>query len=172
MRLSFCLGAVLVLAACKPSSERYAQSVTVDLPPAVPVDSINLVDADAAGAHETAPAPKPLAMRPAPPSAPTPVPGRAEPRLVLASAATDPIAPAAGEPAPVTAAAETAPAAAASRPALSDATIARTLGRIGFSCGRVVSTSSIDEGGWRIDCSSGASYRASDRTGRMRFKRW
>ena len=95
-----------------------------------------------------------------------------EPRLVLASAAT----PAAVEPATaeaVPAAPLPEPAAAApSRPALSDAMIAHTLGRIGFPCGRVVSTSPVEDGAWRIECSSGASYRGSDRSGRMRFKRW
>jgi hypothetical protein len=54
--------------------------------------------------------------------------------------------------------------------------IARTLDRIGFRCGSVVSTDRVDapEGpsAYKVTCSSGQSYRASDQTGRYRFSKW
>ena len=170
MRHLFFLATAVCLAACKPSSDRYTQSVTIDLPPAVPVDSINLADADASPVRRPAAAPAAEAARPA--AAPAPREAADEPRLVLASAATpEAVEPAAAETVPAAPLPEPA-AAAPSRPALSDAMIAHTLGRIGFPCGRVVSTSPVEDGAWRIECSSGASYRGSDRSGRMRFKRW
>jgi hypothetical protein len=161
------LGAVLLLAACKPSSDHYTQSVTVDLPPAVDVESINVAgEAEAGPGFEQPFSPPVAAVR----TAPAPREPSVEPKVSMAALETAEPVPAAGEAAPDAAPAETAPA--ASRPPLPDATIARTLGGIGFSCGRVVATSPVEDGAWRIDCSSGASYRASDRTGRMRFKRW
>jgi hypothetical protein len=162
------LGAALFLVACKPSSERYAQSVTIDLPPAVPVDSINL--AEAAPVRE----PSPAAPLPSTRPAPKPKQAAAEPRVVMASLALEPPQPAPPGAEPAAPAAE--PAAVRSRPALSDALIARTLARIGFPCGQVVAANRVDEvsdaPAWRIDCSSGAAYRGTDRNGRLRFKRW
>ena len=66
--------------------------------------------------------------------------------------------------------------AAASRSAslpLSKATIARTIGRIGYACGSVASTSAIDgqSGAFKVTCTSGDSYRASQVRGRYHFKR-
>jgi hypothetical protein len=71
--------------------------------------------------------------------------------------------------------AEVAPvqAAAADMP-LSNATIARTIHRIGYSCGQVASTSAVEGGApgvFTVTCSSGATYRASPVRGRYRFKR-
>lgn len=61
----------------------------------------------------------------------------------------------------------------AARLPLADATIARTIERIGYGCGRVVSTTAIDGGSgvYRITCSSGDSYRAAPVRGRYRFRR-
>lgn len=52
--------------------------------------------------------------------------------------------------------------------------IARTIDRIGFSCGSVASASAVDgaPGVFRIDCSSGQSYRAAPVHGRYHFRRW
>ena len=55
---------------------------------------------------------------------------------------------------------------------LSNATIAHTIGRIGYACGRVVSTSAIEgAGAFKVTCSSGDSYRAAPVRGHYRFKR-
>jgi hypothetical protein len=57
---------------------------------------------------------------------------------------------------------------------LSNAMIARTIHRIGYSCGRVTSTAAAEGGGpgvFTVSCSSGHSYRASPVRGRYHFKR-
>ena len=54
---------------------------------------------------------------------------------------------------------------------LSNATIARTIGRIGYSCGQVASTSHILGNVFKVTCTSGDSYRAAPIHGRYRFKR-
>ena len=84
----------------------------------------------------------------------------------------------AGAPEAAAALTETAPVetAAASPSAslpLSKATIARTIGRIGYACGSVASTSAIDgqSGAFKVTCTSGDSYRASQVRGRYHFKR-
>jgi hypothetical protein len=57
---------------------------------------------------------------------------------------------------------------------LSNATIARTIERIGYSCGQVASTAPA-EGGvpgvYTVTCTSGQSYRAAPVRGRYRFRR-
>lgn len=53
--------------------------------------------------------------------------------------------------------------------------IARTIERIGYSCGSVASTAPVEgaaAGVFKVTCSSGQSYRASPVNGRYRFKRW
>jgi hypothetical protein len=57
---------------------------------------------------------------------------------------------------------------------LSNALIARTIGRIGYSCGEVASTSAVDgaPGVFKVTCTSGQSYRAAPVGGRYRFRRW
>jgi len=54
------------------------------------------------------------------------------------------------------------------------ATIARTIQRIGYECGSVISASSIDgaDGAFKITCSSGDAYRAALVGGRYHFRRW
>jgi hypothetical protein len=78
---------------------------------------------------------------------------------------------AAAEAPPLTSSAE-ASAAAAGMP-LSNATIARTLHKIGYRCGDVASTSAVDgsPGVFNVTCSSGQSYRASPVGGRYRFRK-
>lgn len=58
---------------------------------------------------------------------------------------------------------------------LPNKTIARTIERIGYSCGGVTSTSAVDGAGpgvFKVTCSSGQSYQARPVNGRYRFKRW
>lgn len=51
--------------------------------------------------------------------------------------------------------------------------IARTIDRIGYSCGSVASATAIEgeSGAFKVTCSSGQSYRAAPVHGRYRFKR-
>jgi hypothetical protein len=84
------------------------------------------------------------------------------------AAAQDPLAPA-----PVAAAPEPAVAAAADLP-LPGKLVARTIERIGYSCGSVTSSAAVDgaNGVFKVTCSSGQTYRAAPVHGRYRFKRW
>lgn len=54
---------------------------------------------------------------------------------------------------------------------LSDAAIARTLGKIGYACGKVASTESVG-GAFKVNCTSGHSYKAAPVNGRYHFRRW
>jgi hypothetical protein len=75
-------------------------------------------------------------------------------------------------PAAVPAEAEAAPVGAtpASLP-LSNATIARTIGRIGYPCGAVASTTPILGKAFTVTCTSGHSYRAAPVGGRYHFRK-
>ena len=57
---------------------------------------------------------------------------------------------------------------------LPDAVVARTIGRIGYACGEVASTTAVEgaPGAFKITCTSGQSYRAAPVRGRYHFKRW
>jgi hypothetical protein len=57
---------------------------------------------------------------------------------------------------------------------LPDSVVARTIGRIGYACGEVASTTAVDgaPGVFKITCTSGHSYRAAPVRGRYHFKRW
>jgi len=79
---------------------------------------------------------------------------------------------AAAEPAPADPVAEAAPAKAeaASMP-LPNSVIARTIGRIGYPCGSVASTSQILGKAFTVTCTSGHSYRAAPVNGRYHFRR-
>ena len=91
------------------------------------------------------------------------------------AAATEAVAQAPVSPDTGEALANLAPAAtAAAALPLSSATIAHTIERIGYGCGRVVSTASVDgaAGVYKISCSSGQVYRAAPVNGRYHFRRW
>lgn len=57
---------------------------------------------------------------------------------------------------------------------LSNAVVARTIRRIGYSCGEVVSTTAVEgaPGTFKVTCTSGGTYRAAPVHGRYRFRRW
>jgi hypothetical protein len=62
----------------------------------------------------------------------------------------------------------------AARMPLPNAVIARTIGRIGYPCGQVASTSAVAGGApgvFNVTCTSGHSYRASPVRGRYHFRR-
>ena len=67
-----------------------------------------------------------------------------------------------------------APAVRTARLPLPDATVARTIGRIGYACGQVASTTPLEgeaPGTFKVTCTSGDSYRAAPVNGRYRFRR-
>lgn len=67
-----------------------------------------------------------------------------------------------------------APSLAATLP-LPNKVVARTIERIGYSCGEVVSTSPVEgaaQGVFKVTCASGQSYRAAPTGGRYHFRRW
>ena len=57
---------------------------------------------------------------------------------------------------------------------LSDALVARTISRIGYSCGKVASTTAVEgaSGVFKVTCTSGQSFKATPVGGRYRFRRW
>ncbi len=66
------------------------------------------------------------------------------------------------------------PSATAARLPLSERTVARTIGRIGYACGSVASITSVDgsAGVFKVTCTSGHSYQARPVRGRYHFRRW
>jgi hypothetical protein len=57
---------------------------------------------------------------------------------------------------------------------LPDSVIARTIGRIGYACGQVASTTAVEGAGpgvFKVTCTSGHSYRAAPVRGRYHFRR-
>jgi hypothetical protein len=110
----------------------------------------------AAPASRTAPAPEPPAEQPVAEVQPFEAPPPADVAEASAELAADPLAPK-----PV----------AAAMP-LPNVVVARTIERIGYSCGEVASTSAMEgDGVFKVTCTSGQSYRAAPVHGRYRFKR-
>jgi hypothetical protein len=167
----FCLTSVL--AACGSPPDNKAETdpgLTFELtPPATTAAgnrSENASNMTIAEAPPPAPGPTPKKQ---------PEPKKAEPNTTPPPEAEEAPPPPAEEPTQAKAEASAESAAAPDRPPVSNAQIARTLGRIGFPCGQVVSTERVlTDGGsaYRINCSSGRSYRGSTQRGRMRFRRW
>ena len=54
---------------------------------------------------------------------------------------------------------------------LPNAVVARTIGRIGYPCGQVATSSAMGDGVFKVTCTSGHSYRAAPVRGRYRFRR-
>ena len=120
-------------------------------------------------------------QRPAPPersAVPRPIPLTPQEEQELAGGA---FAASAASQAPDAAAAMTetqaaaaAQQASAARMPWSDATVARTIGRIGYACGSVASITAVDGGAgvFKVTCTSGQSYQARPVRGRYHFRRW
>jgi len=93
--------------------------------------------------------------------------GASADQTAAATAAVEAADDSASDQSPVTAA--------AARMPLPNATVARTIQRIGYACGRVVSTSGVDgaaDGVFKVTCSSGDTYQATPVRGRYHFRRW
>jgi curved DNA-binding protein CbpA len=155
------------------------QAVTIGLPPAAPVqDYVVPPEATLTSADEGTPAAAPKAeaqLAPAAASEKVEEAPASPPSVEVATVKkpSDPLAPL-SQPAG-TATLEPAPAAATTaRLPLPNATIARTIERIGYACGSVASASAVDgaEGVFKVNCSSGDSYRAAPVGGRYHFRRW
>jgi hypothetical protein len=134
-------------------------------PAAVAQDPTNAADENPLSNFVVAePEPVPKAEAPAPPREEVKPARKEEP---AEDTATPPLAEKAKAPPP--------PPAQGASPPLPNAVIVRTLEKIGYSCGSIVSSSKIEgapgSSDYRINCSSGASYRASNRTGRYRFSK-
>jgi hypothetical protein len=125
---------------------------TVESPPPAPYPSVETARPE--GRLATA-RPRVARSRPAAPPKPEPEPG---PRIVEQAPADAP---------PVTSAAtESMP--------LPNKVVARTIERIGYSCGAVASTAPVEGGAagvYKVTCTSGQSYQAKPVNGRYRFKR-
>ena len=176
--------AILALAVSQPernvdrivSPAAPAAAVTVGLPPAEPVqDYVVPPQMSETSAEEPAPAagPEPRSTLAAAPQEAADAGDRVEapsPPVAVAEKPADLLAPlnseASDEPAPA--------ATAAAKPPLPNATIARTIERIGYACGSVASAAAVDAGSgvFKITCSSGDSYRAAPVGGRYHFRRW
>jgi hypothetical protein len=150
-----------------------AKGVTVAVPEATKVVAAPVADSSPTLAtSDYRRRPRVIAARRAEPS-PTPVeprrvvtansqPGPFDSEPIMAEA-TAPEQPPAEETRLVEAAARNLP--------LSHAAIAQTIGRIGYPCGRVTSTSQVLGNVFKVTCTSGDSYRAAPIHGRYRFKR-
>lgn len=139
-----------------PRNEQ-APAETASVPEPAPVN-----ETAAAPVEEVPPPPKPEAPRPKEQRKEEPAP--AAPQSKEEAAAVETPAPAA------------APAVSGEKVPLPETVIARTIARIGYKCGSVVSSARVDTGGespvYRVVCSSGDSYRAATLGGRLRFRKW
>ena len=174
IRLMLSCAAALALYGCgetgpepAPREPSLTGGVTIELPepkaaqaPALP----NVQQSDVAKLEAAE-----IEKAPAPPAAALPE----EPRMEASKTAppppeAPPEAAAKADPVPPSAEASTLP--------LPNAVIARTIDRIGYACGAVASSARVEaatgETAYRITCTSGEVYRASDRSGRFRFRKW
>jgi hypothetical protein len=159
-----------------------AHTVTVGLPPATPApEQAAPPQAPAPATADARPVPAPVAEIAAPAFETPPAASSDQAQGGDQAAAQSSEEAAAQSPAEAAAdgsavsAAATAPAASSAKLPLSNATIAQTIGRIGYACGTVVSSSPVDgaaSGVFKITCSSGDSYQASPVNGRYHFRRW
>jgi outer membrane biosynthesis protein TonB len=173
MRLAIMLFGAAWLAACGPegggNESAEEAGVTIGLPPELPRQvqppppepPAAPEEAEALSSEEAEPPAK--KAEPAKPSPP-----EAEPKAEEAPQPEEEEPPAAASEAPRPPAA---------RPPLGDAEIARTIDRIGYRCGSVVSAARVDGSAsgpptYRIACSSGETYRGTNRSGRMYFRPW
>ncbi len=144
-------------------------SVTVPVPAAKPVANADAPSAVLGGAEAQAGEPVRSRVARAPRTHPLSSPGLAEEELVSLSHA---VASAPLETAEGTSDAAVAQAVPASLP-LPSAVIARTIERIGYSCGSVASATPVEgRHAFKITCSSGQAYQAAPVGGRYRFRRW
>lgn len=196
-RLPLSLLAILMLGACGSSGsqpeakEQGSTSVTLELPAAEPYREVSIPEAPPPSADDAAAVAAENATAAAPLEKPQPAPPEAKsaekpPEKTAAEKKADDkertTAPAGASPAEEKNAAKTerdksdaaAVSTRAGRPPLGDAEIARTIDRIGFSCGRVVSSEAVAsaQGVYKINCSSGEAYQGTTKQGHLFFRPW
>ena len=188
--------AILMLGACGSSgsepaaTEQGSSSVTLELPAPEPYRGVSIPEAPAPVAENAVDADaRPEAPEPAPPepeAAEKKAPEKNAPEKKAAEKQGDDeersTAPAGAAPseekngAPAARNKSNADAAPTrpGRPPLGDAEIARTIDRIGFPCGRVVSSEAVAsaQGIYKINCSSGESYQGTSKQGHLFFRPW
>jgi DnaJ domain len=159
------------------------QAVTVGLPPATPGPDTLVAQAAPTKSQAAAPSEQPPVVAAVQPPEAAPIAAAApDQQPPTETAATEAPAVATDQPAaaptqdnaPAAAAADAAPAPAtdSAKLPLANATIARTIERIGYACGSVASTAATGSGGvFRVTCSSGDSYQATPLHGRYHFRR-
>ena len=106
----------------------------------------------------------------APPASRKRLPAWAERQVkpVLEAAAQEPVAEAASDP---LADDPLAPQPVAAKLPIPDKVVARTIERIGYSCGEVASTAAAGGGAFNVTCTSGQTFQARPVHGRYRFRR-
>jgi DnaJ domain len=158
----------------------HAQAVTIGLPPATQAQDQSALPVQVPAAMAAATA-QPLAATPGTETPPLPESDHALATETTGDQAAAQPAPAEAAPeqaaaveTPADATADSTPAAtpAAAKLPLPEATIARTIERIGYACGSIVSSSTVSAGVFKIVCSSGDAYQAAPVGGRYRFHRW
>ena len=156
--------------------EQPAKAMTLSLPPATaqpeatdyqPTEELRAVDAQRESTRRPAAAVAAAEVR-----RELPRPVELTPAEEQQLAGSD--APAIQEVATEQAVTETQPAAVAASLPLPNRVIARTIQRIGYSCGEVASTTALEGGGpgvFKVTCTSGHSYQARPVRGRYHFRR-
>lgn len=149
-----------------------AKAALLPIPEAQPAATPSVQDIAPPAAAPTVPEARPDRPRPAQAAATRAERKPAAVRPAAVEPQPQPDAPDPGVSEAVVDESSTTPGAEASMP-LPNRVVARTIERIGYSCGSVASTAPVEgaPGVYKVTCSSGQSYRASPVNGRYRFRR-
>lgn len=155
-------------------AQQPARAVKVALPPAKPSPAIVPSSPRPRSVEEAPPerlAQPALAEAPMKPAPPPPAAALDQQPTAFARAAQSPGLDTAIE---AFAAEAPAPAPVAASLGLPNRVVARTIERIGYSCGEIASTTAVEgaSGVFKVTCTSGSSYQARPVAGRYRFRRW
>jgi outer membrane biosynthesis protein TonB len=180
--LSFSLLAILMLGACGSSEsqpaakEQGSPSVTLELPAPEPYREVSIPEAPPESADEAAKVAADDATAAAPPETPKTAPAEKKPPEKV------PEKKAAEKKADEKKADEKERSAASASAAVEEKEAAkaernksaRTIDRIGFPCGRVVSSEAVGsgQGTYKINCSSGEAYQGTTKRGHLFFRPW
>ncbi len=184
MRTSLLLFTILLLSGCDSSQpgQGAEDGVTVDLPEPEPAEvntqeSGNASDTLNVLVPTVDEADAPVLVEPEPKPEPAPSPAKAVPKAKEAESDLEqPESPPQPAEKPRTPAAPDDVKLLSARPPLSDGAIAGTLARMGHPCGTVTAANKVDTsdtgGVYKITCSSGDSYRGTNKGGHLFFRPW
>lgn len=193
LRVRVLLMAVLLVGGCDRGADKPAASATrsapggalnIVLPAAIPLPH-----------HKAPPAKKPAEAKPAPEPTPKATPAKPaeakadklEAKALAPDETVQPAAPAKEKKAapPAAKAADKSSADTSgkvrllpARPPLGDAQLAHEIERLKFACGKVTAANRVDDGtpqanpAYKVTCSSGSSYQATDKKGHLFFRAW